>query len=116
MGTTVTHDASAPFPLMIETLRAPACPADSTAKAASLARCQLRDVQPFGFGPSISSNEPLATNWVTPASSSLAPAGPVLQLARTARIPQTARRISSRAEWSRRVFIGPPSVGPARAL
>src|SRR5512135_2601360 len=116
MGTTVTHDASAPFSLVIETLRAPACPADSTAKAASLARCQLRDVQPFGLGPSISSNVPLATNWVTAASSSLAPAGPDLQPARTARRPQAARTMGriglvERSAWR---FMIPPwlSVPP----
>src|SRR5512142_1858141 len=115
MGTSATHDASAPFAAEIDTLRAPAWPIDSTANEAS-PRCQLRGVQPFGSTPAMASNEPLAMNWVTPASSSGAwPWGwgpPDLQAVpfkvRKAR-PQAAMTISAGERNLGRDVIVPPS-------
>src|SRR5512142_2155629 len=111
MGTSATHDASAPFAAEIDTLRAPAWAIDSTANEAS-PRCQLRGVQPFGSTPAMSSNEPLAMNCVMPASSSFGCGPPDLQAvpfkARKAR-PQAAAMIDTGVVYLGRDVIGPPS-------
>ena len=96
------------------TLRPPAVPGRVDGEDRVAARCQLRAVQPLGFSPSISSNEPLATNWVTPASSSPALGAPGLQAVTAITIermiPQAATGPNqAQRSGSREVFIVPPS-------
>ena len=93
----------------IVTLRPPLCAGRSRRRSvASPSRCQLRAATPLGFWPSISSNEPLTTNWVTPASSSPTMVSPDLQPAMSNKSAPAARTIEAREAWLWRAFTLPP--------
>ncbi len=116
MGTAAIHEASAPFSEEMATLRLPVLPDGSTENTASLSRCHLRDVHPFGLSPSISSKEPLATNCVTPASSSSGWGALALHETNAITVRPASSTVKPCATGLRGIFIMAPSRpdGPRR--